>query len=120
MPDNHGCQLSEEMLRCIELCLDCHKACAQTLQYCLEQGGMHAERQHVRVMMDCSEICQTSANFMLRGSDLHTHTCSACAEVCQRCAEDCDRMADDLRMSACAEQCRRCADACRNMSHAHA
>jgi hypothetical protein len=69
-------------------------------------------------MMDCAEICQTSANFMLRGSDLHEHTCAACAAVCERCAVDCERMSDgDSRMAACAEMCQRCSDACRQMSH---
>jgi hypothetical protein len=81
---------------------------------------MHAEPNHIRVMMDCAEICQTSANFMLRGSDLHVHTCAACAEICDRCAADCERMADDTRMAACAEMCRRCADSCRSMAHYHA
>ena len=118
MPDPSGHKLSDEMLRCIELCLDCHKACVQTLPYCLQTGGHHAEANHIRLMMDCAEICQTSANFMLRGSDLHEHTCAACAAVCERCAVDCERMSDgDSRMAACAEMCQRCADACRQMSH---
>ena len=117
MPDTQGHHLDEELLRCIELCSDCHKACLQTIPYCLQQGGPHAEPNHVRLMMDCAEICQTSANFMLRGSDLHPHICAVCADVCDRCAADCDRMADDTRMAACAEMCRRCADACRRMAH---
>src|SRR5256886_13818296 len=98
MPDPTGHNLDDQMLACIEVCLDCHKACLQTIPYCLQQGGMHAEPNHIRLMMDCAEICQTSANFMLRGSDLHEHICVACAEVCDRCAADCDRMSDDLRM----------------------
>ena len=117
MPDKTGHYLDEDMLRCIEVCLDCHKACLQTIPYCLQQGGMHAEPNHIRVMADCAEICQTSANFMLRGSDLHHLTCGACAEVCDRCAADCDRMSDDLRMAACAEESRRCAEMCRQMAH---
>jgi len=116
MPDTKGHNLDEETLRCIEICLDCHKACLQTIPYCLQQGGMRAEPNHIRLMADCAEMCQTSANFMLRGSDLHHHTCGACAEVCERCAADCDRMSDDLRMAACAEECRRCAESCRAMA----
>ncbi len=117
MPDARGRYLSDDMLQCIEVCLDCHKACLQTIPYCLQQGGMHAESNHIRLMMDCADICQTSANFMLRGSDLHSITCGACAEICERCAADCDRMGgDDTRMAACAEECRRCADACRQMA----
>ena len=38
-------------------------------------------RNGVIVLLDCAEICQTSANFMLRGSPLHTNTCAACAIV---------------------------------------
>lgn len=123
MPDPSGHDLDEAMLQCIELCTDCHKACMQTIPYCLQAGGKHAAPNHLRLMIDCAEICQTSANFMLRGSDLHSHTCAACAVVCQRCAQDCEALADgDNRMAACAEMCRRCAESCRKMGaeHGHA
>ena len=51
----------------------------------LQQGGKHAEAQHIRTLLACAEICRTSADFMLLGTDLHKHTCGACAEVCDRC-----------------------------------
>jgi len=79
-------------------------------------GGQHAEPQHIGLLLDCAEICQTSANFMLRGSDRHMRTCAVCAEVCEQCAQDCERMGDDAQMRACAEVCRRCADSCRRMA----
>jgi hypothetical protein len=120
MPESDGSLLSQDMLACIEVCNDCRRACMETAMYCLQQGGRHAEPNHIRLMLDCAEICQTSANFMQRGSDLHVHTCAVCATVCQRCFEDCNQMSDDLRMAACAEMCRRCAESCNNMSHAHA
>ena len=117
MPDPAGHHLSDDMLACIEVCTDCHKACLQTVPHCLQMGGAHAEANHVRLLLDCAEICQTSANFMLRGSDLHAATCAACAAVCERCADDCEQLsADDPRMGACAEMCRRCAESCRRMS----
>ena len=121
MPEPDGSNLGQDLLACIELCQDCHKACQETLMYCLQQGGRHAQANHVRLMLDCSEICQTAMNFMQRGSDLHVHACAACAEVCRRCAEDCQRMSDadnDNRMAACAEMCRRCAESCQRMAHA--
>src|SRR3954471_13920707 len=107
---------SEQMLVCIQNCQDCHRACLQTLAYCMKQGGRHAEPQHLRLLMDCADICITSAAFMLRASDLHTYTCAACAEVCQRCADDCNEMSDDLRMKALADTCQHCADSCRAMA----
>jgi len=121
MPDTLGHDLSTEMLDCIRMCSDCHRACMETLVYCMQQGGRHAEPNHLRLLMDCAQICQTSADFMLRGSDLHYATCAACAEVCQRCADDCERMGrGDNRMAACAEECRRCAESCRHMAAHHA
>ena len=119
MPDETGHYLSEEMLHCIEVCSDCHKACLQTVPYCLQMGGHHAEPNHIRLMMDCAEICQTSANFMLRGSPFHPLTCGACAEVCRACAELCRSLGDDdEHMSHCAEVCDHCADHCEAMEAA--
>jgi len=72
----------------------------------------------VRLLLDCAEICATSADFMIRGSDMHAHVCQACAAVCDRCADECDRMAEDPYLAACAEICRRCAETCREMAGA--
>ena len=106
----------QDLEQCIDNCQQCHEICLRTVSYCLRKGGRHAEASHIRVMLDCAEICETSANFMIRGSDLHRLTCGACAEVCERCAEDCERMADDETMRRCAETCRRCADSCNQMA----
>lgn len=111
-------QQNQEMQRCIEQCQSCHDVCLQTVQHCLEKGGRHAEAAHIRLLLDCVEICQTSANFMIRGSDLHTETCRACSEVCERCAADCERLGDDAKMRECAEICRRCAESCAAMAGA--
>jgi len=108
--------MNPEMKKCIDECLSCHSICTDTTDYCLKKGGNHAEARHIRTMMDCAEICQTSANFMLRGSELHTNTCAACAVVCEACAKSCDTIEDDETMKRCAEACRRCAEECRRMS----
>ncbi|MDM9580491.1 four-helix bundle copper-binding protein [Nostoc sp. GT001] len=113
-------QVNEQMQQCIQNCLDCHSICLNTVTYCLQKGGHHAEPAHIRLLLDCAEICNTSANFMLRASDLHSRTCGVCAELCQRCADECDGMGDDAQMKACAQMCRRCADSCRQMAMATA
>ena len=88
---------------CIQHCWDCRDTCQATLyNYCLVQGGHHVEQAHVRVMEDCIQICQTAADFMTRGSELHAAVCAACANVCEACAESCEMMDDD-EMSACAK-----------------
>ena len=111
-----GQRMSQDMEKCIQECLGCHSVCLQTVAYCLPMGGRHAEPGHIRLLLDCAEICQTSANFMLRGSDLHGRTCAVCAEVCERCAQDCEQFGDDEQMRACAEACRRCAESCSRMA----
>ena len=111
-----GPQISEKMVHCIEECTSCHAVCMQTITHCLQMGGQHAEPNHIRLLMDCVEICQTSANFMLRNSDLHGETCGVCAVVCDRCAEDCERFTDDPVMQQCAQVCRSCARSCWDMA----
>ena len=116
MADATHSDYSEQMLVCIQNCQDCHRACLQTLTYCMTQGGRHATPGHLRLLMDCADICGTSAAFMLRASDLHAHTCAACAAVCRACAEDCAQMSDDSRMGALADTCRHCAESCEAMA----
>jgi hypothetical protein len=108
--------MNEQMQSCIQECLDCHRVCLETITHCLEKGGRHAEPDHVRLLMDCAEICQTSANFMLRGSDLHPMTCEVCAEVCAECADDCERFEGDAQMQNCAAACRSCSEMCQTMA----
>ena len=108
--------MSQEMVDCIQECQRCHNVCTETITHCLQLGGEHAEPSHIRLMLDCAEICQTSANFMLRMSDLHGLTCGVCAEVCERCAQDCERFENDQVMQQCAQVCRSCAQSCREMA----
>jgi len=109
-------ELNEEMRLCIQNCRNTHEICLLTINHCLTMGGKHAEPAHIRLLQDCAEICQTSANFMLRMSDLHGAVCGVCAEVCEACAVSCDAFPDDARMAQCAEMCRVCAQSCREMA----
>lgn len=110
-------RIGAEMRECIANCSDCHNICLETAVHCLAMGGEHAAPYHQTVLLDCAQICATSADFMLRGSDLHARTCGVCAEACERCAAECERLADgDATMRRCAETCRRCAESCRRMA----
>lgn len=108
--------MSDEMQKCIQDCIECHQVCLHAIQHCIEKGGKHAAPEHIKILQDCAQICATSADFMLRHSDLHKQTCGICAEVCKACADDCEQMKDDEMMAACAEICRRCAETCEKMA----
>jgi hypothetical protein len=73
------------------------------------------EAEHYRLMLDCAELCQASAHFMMSGSAFHAQLCALCAEVCEACAASCERVG---QMEECVEMCRRCAATCREMSGA--
>lgn len=111
---------SQTMQQCIQNCQDCHRICAETVQHCLQQGGRHAEPDHVRDLLDCEQICALSADFMIRQSPFHERTCAVCAEVCARCAESCEQVNDGPAMQRCVDICRQCEDSCRQMAGAAA
>jgi hypothetical protein len=107
-------QMNTEMQQCIQNCQSCHATClTHLLQHCLEVGGAHVEPNHVRLMMDCVQICAVSADFMLRGSKHHAHICAECAEICEQCAASCEALGD---MEECVAACRACAQTCRMMA----
>ena len=98
----------------IDACLDCHSLCLRmAMTFCLERGGRHVEQKHLRLMLNCAELCQTSANFMLSDSPMHSRVCLICAEACEACAKSCEQVGD---MRECVEECLSCAKSCRSMT----
>ena len=102
--------------QCITDCLGSHRMCLATGQYCIERGGPHAAAAHLALLLDCAEMCQTTANSMLRHSSQHQALCAACAQICDACAESCEAFRADEVMARCAKTCRDCAGSCRMMS----
>ena len=101
---------------CIESCWRSHVMCVETERYCLEKGGMHVMPAHLALLADCAEMCEKTANSLLRRSSRHAAVCIACAQLCDACAEECEAFKDDERMLLCARTCRECANHCREMS----
>ena len=111
-----GHHSDDEMKKCAQLCQDCHALCTETIQHCLKLGGRHAAPEHIGLLLDCAQLCETTAQYLLRGSSLHERICSLCADVCRQCAENCVQLAgDDQMVKQCAELCRRCAGSCERM-----
>jgi hypothetical protein len=85
------------------------------MNHCLKAGGKHVEAEHFRLMMNCAEICQTSANFQLSSSYFQHRLCEVCAEVCEACVADCEQIGG---MDECVVACEQCAESCRKMASA--
>ena len=83
------------------------------MNHCLESGGKHVEADHLRLMMNCAEICQTALNFMLSDSRFSPEVCGTCAEICEACGQSCEQLDG---MEECVQACRQCAEHCREMA----
>ena len=103
---------------CIESCTACEKLCREAIEHARAQGSF-GEREFTAVLAVCADICGTSARALIGGSDVHVHTCRACAAVCERAAKLCSEYPGDAVLRACASACNLCARCCRDMVHAH-
>lgn len=100
--------------RCIEDCLHCYRTCwSMAFSDNLQRGGAHAEPGHLSLMLNCAQLCETTARFMLSASTLHTELCALCAKVCGACAQSCAQLEG---MEACEAACRACAQSCREVA----
>lgn len=101
---------------CVEDCVASHRMCLETAAYAAKQGGALATAPLIAMLTDCAELCQTTANSMLRESALHRIICRACAEACERCAQECLGHGKDEQMARCSATCRQCGASCRMMA----
>jgi len=93
-------------------------ACARTcyemaMSHCLKLGGKHVEAEHFGLMLNCADLCETAAKFMVNDSPMLGRVSGVCAEVCQECARSCERVGD---MNECVDACRACAVDCGRLS----
>jgi hypothetical protein len=111
-------RLSVNMEDAIQNAMDCSRVVQTCIQHCLSLGNKHAEVGHISVMMDCAEITQLSAKFMISTSDFSHDLSGICARVCEACYDSCQSIdPEDPHMNTCMVACRKCADSCRNMEH---
>ncbi len=112
MTHSHAHTMSADMQQCLDNCSACHDVCVRTAAHCLKEGGTHADAAHVTLLLDCAQICETSADAMRRGSAQSATICRACADICRACADSCDT----LGHAECAAACRTCAESCTQMA----
>jgi hypothetical protein len=117
MDTQHG-HAGLAMQQAVTEAMTCHRICEETITHCLHTGGRHADGDHIRLLLDCADICRTAADFMTRGSRFASAISTLCADICEACAADCATFHDDSTMDACVEACRRCAQTCRQMARA--
>ncbi len=110
---------SDDVQNAIQSCIQCAQICEGMIEYCLKQGGLHAEPEHIRLLRDCSDTCTLLADFMTRESNFHISLSHVCMQVCLACSIDCSGFADDELMQMCADVCDRCAESCQKLTGHH-
>lgn len=109
----------EHLQTCIDSCLAAQRECLAALSGLRSQGGQALDPGRIRALLDCSEFCQVTATFMMRGSHRHTDLAAACAKICRDCADQCVPCAEE-QLVRCAETCKSCETACRELINANA
>lgn len=110
MEENHLDESAKELLASLE---QCKEVCLETVMHSLREGGDYVKIDHIRILLDCSEICGASVNFLMRDSDYAGNIIELCADICEECAESCELFDGHEKMKECATVCRSCAEKCR-------
>lgn len=96
-------------------CLRAHEACEAAVGHVL-RAGEGAVDERVGTLLDCSDVCRTTARHIRQGSPLLRGTAGVAAELCERAAEACAALAALPAMATYAETCRRSAGCCRRVA----
>ena len=107
--------MTSEMQACVQACMDCHRACTEMMMQCMKMGN--CDSNAMKTMMDCAQMCQMCADFMMRDSMMSPKVCMMCEEMCRMCAAACEPMAkNDSMMMDCMKACLACAETCKTMA----
>jgi hypothetical protein len=107
----------EELTACIEACVICATTCAACADACLAEEMVKELVPCIRTNLDCSAICRTTCQLLVRQTEpdwrLLYHQVEACQAACRACASICEKHAEmHEHCRVCGEVCRQCEQAC--------
>jgi hypothetical protein len=113
----------DEAFALVKAAAECTYTCTTCADACLQEDDPAAQRECIRLNLDCAEICSITGKLIARpgpqAQDLLRAQLEACATACRACAAECERHADHMEhCRICAESCRECAEACDRMKGA--
>ena len=80
--------------------------------HCVPPDAHGIDEALCTLLLNCSDISQMTANFILNGSPYQEPLLRLCAEICEACAKACSDIED---FEECVAACYTCADACRSL-----
>ncbi len=97
----------KEFDRCAQTCYEC-------LNACLGEKDAYKRKRLIKILLECSKMCETTAFIMSVDGKFVKKQCQLCVEVCDVCAQEC-AVFEDAYCRKCAEECRICTDKCQEM-----
>jgi hypothetical protein len=85
-------------------------ACNAAFAYCTQQDEVD-DPELLACIVDCVDLCTTTASFIVRGSEHADDLREVCAELAKCVEESCEEYGDDEVLTACADACREAYDA---------
>jgi len=93
--------MAMSMTDCIDDCVASHRMCLETATWLTKRGGASATASLIAMLNDCAELCQASANSMLREYPPATLLSPTRADALERCAPECRTHVEAAPMTPC-------------------
>jgi hypothetical protein len=90
-------------------------ACNAAFAHVTQQGEVE-DPELLACIVDCVDLCTTTASFIVRGSEHADDLREVCAELAKCVEESCEEYGDDEVLTACADACREAYDALNTQS----
>lgn len=94
---------------CVEACDDCQRTLRDAAHGVADGASKRPMR---RLLLDCAEICEATANYASAGSVFLPEVVAGCVRICDECGAACEALPADAGLDACIDACRRAAAAC--------
>jgi len=110
----------DELLRCIEECIDCAATCTSCADADLAEPDVAEMVRCIRLCLDCADACEATGRILIRQTQpdigVLLAMTEACAVACHACAHECEKhAAHHEHCRICAGVCRRCEQACKDL-----
>ncbi|OQB24878.1 MAG: hypothetical protein BWY11_00804 [Firmicutes bacterium ADurb.Bin182] len=99
---------------CINALNRCAQGCLECFAKCLDEDEARNRTDLIKVLCDCSKICQLASMLLMENSKFSKQFCEFCADILESCALSCSRFEDKYCVK-CAEECNICAIECRSL-----
>ena len=96
----------------LKILYDCVSECNHCASACLEEKDMKLMKDCILLDLDCSSVCEVTAEMIARDSAYAMHLLKVCGDICNACATECEKHAHLAHCKLCADVCRVCAEAC--------